>query len=84
MHVLPAADDPDTTTPFAYTRRADRGRPELLIAGLPPEIAHGLLLRVAIARYGRDRIHLQQVVWPDPKGRLPWVSGCDVDPASSR
>jgi hypothetical protein len=43
MHVLPTADDPDTTTPFAYTVGLTAHHPELLIAGLPPEVAHGLL-----------------------------------------
>src|SRR4051794_22533027 len=43
MHVLPTADDPDTT-PFAYTvGLTAHDYPELLIAGLPPEVAHGLL-----------------------------------------
>jgi hypothetical protein len=43
MHVLPTADDPDTTTPFAYTVGLTAHHPELPIAGLPPEIGHGLL-----------------------------------------
>ncbi|PWU60465.1 hypothetical protein DLE60_10950 [Micromonospora globispora] len=25
--------------------------------------------------YGRDRVRLQQIVWPDPQGRFPWDSG---------
>jgi hypothetical protein len=122
MHVLPAADDPDTTTPFAYTvGLIAHDYPELLIAGLPPEVAHGLLNDLAgrvydkadrfthgqrisdliadydavlvegapidellpglaIARYGRDRVRLLQVVWPDPQGRFPWDAGYDFDP----
>lgn len=122
MHVLPTDDDPDTTTPFAYTvGLSAHDDPELLIAGLPPEVAHGLLNDlagrvydraerfthgqriddliagydavlvegapidellpgVAIARYGRDQVRLQQVVWPDQQGRFPWDAGYDVDP----
>jgi hypothetical protein len=122
MHVLPTEDEPDTVTPFAYTvGLTAHGYPELLVAGLPPEIAHGLLNDlagrvydqarrfahgqrigdliagydavivdgpprgdllpgVAIARYGRDQVRLQQVVWPDPQGRFPWQDGYDIDP----
>jgi hypothetical protein len=122
MHVMPAEDDPDTEIPFAYTvGLTAHGYPELLIAGLPPEIGHELLNDlatrvydqarrfthgerigdlivghdavivdgppreellpgVAIARYGRDRVRLQQVVWPDERGRFPWEAGYDVNP----
>ncbi|MDG4834181.1 DUF4262 domain-containing protein [Solwaraspora sp. WMMD1047] len=122
MHVLPTYDDPDITTPFAYTvGLTAHDYPELIIAGLPPEVAHGLLNDlagrlydkaerfacgqrisdliagydavlvegapidallpgVAIARYGRNRVRLLQVVWPDPQGRFPWDAGYDVDP----
>jgi len=122
IHVLPTDDDPDTSTPFAYTvGLTGHDYPELLIAGLPPEAAHGLLNDlagrvydkaerfthgqrisdliagydavivegvpidemppgVAIARYGRDQIRLQQVVWPDPQGRFPWDAGYDFNP----
>ncbi|SCF42720.1 protein of unknown function (DUF4262) [Micromonospora matsumotoense] len=104
--MLPTDDDPDTT-PFAYTvGLTAHGYPELITAGLPPEIAHSLLndlarrvydraerfthgqrIRnliagydaiiidglptadllpgMAIARYGRARVRLQQMVWPD-------------------
>jgi hypothetical protein len=121
MHVLPTDDDPDTTAPFSYTiGLTGHGYPELLIAGLPCEIAHTLLNDlagrvygkaqrfthgqrvddliagypavvvegdlvehlwpgVAVARYGRDRLRLQQVVWPDPAGRLPWEPGYAYD-----
>jgi hypothetical protein len=64
MHVLPAADDPDTTTPFAYTvGLTAHDYPELLIAGLPPEVAHGLLNDLAGRVYDRaDRFtHGQRV-----------------------
>jgi hypothetical protein len=120
MHVLPE-EDPDTSTAFAYTvGLTAHDYPELLIAGLPTEIAHALLNDlagrvydqaqrfthgqrisdliagydaiivdgapsddllpgVAIARYRRDRIRLQQVLWPDPQGRFPFDAGYDVD-----
>ncbi|SCG77824.1 DUF4262 domain-containing protein [Micromonospora inositola] len=34
---------------------------------LHPGTAHG--------QYWRDRVRLQQIVWPDPQGRFPWDSG---------
>jgi len=121
-HVLPTDDDPDTTTPFAYTVGLTAyDRPELLTAGLPPEVVHcllndlarrvydtaerfthgqrvsdliadhdaiiidgppthDLLPGMAIARYGRHQIRLQQLVWPDQQGRFPWDSGYNFGP----
>ncbi|MEV6299406.1 DUF4262 domain-containing protein [Actinoplanes sp. NPDC051861] len=29
----------------------------------------------ALARYGDDRVHLHQVVWPDPWDTFPWQEG---------
>ncbi|MEV5691989.1 DUF4262 domain-containing protein [Micromonospora globbae] len=29
----------------------------------------------AYARYGADRVRLQQIVWPDKHGRFPWDDG---------
>ncbi|BCL14684.1 DUF4262 domain-containing protein [Micromonospora sagamiensis] len=29
----------------------------------------------AYARYGNDRVYLQQIVWPDKHGRFPWDYG---------
>jgi Domain of unknown function (DUF4262) len=120
-HVLPTDDDPDTTARFAYTvGLTAHGYPELLIAGLPPEIAHELLNDLAgrvydkaerfihgqritdliagydavivrgpatddllpgaaFARYGKDRVQLQQIVWPDREGRFPWQPGYAFD-----
>jgi len=34
----------------------------------------------AYARYGTDRVRLQQVVWPDPQGRFPWDAGYQYPP----
>ncbi|WP_433458430.1 DUF4262 domain-containing protein [Micromonospora sp. CA-248212] len=121
-HVLPTDDDPDTTTPFAYTVGLTAHHyPELLIAGLPTEVAHCLLNDLArrvydtaerfthgqrvsdliagydaiiidgsptddlvpgmaIVRYGRHQICLQQLVWPDQQGRFPWDSGYSLEP----
>ncbi|MGX4657846.1 DUF4262 domain-containing protein [Micromonospora sp. SCSIO 07396] len=119
-HVLPT-DDSDTT-PFTYTvGLTAHDHPELLTAGLSPEIAHSLLNELAhrvhdraerfthgqrihnlitsydaiiidgpptddllpgmaIARYGRARVRLQQMVWPDQQGLFPWETGYDLDP----
>ena len=122
MHVLPTDDEPDTTTPFAYTvGLTAHGYPELVIAGLSVEVSHALLndlaLRVydkaerfihgqrvtdllagyeaaivegpattalhpgaAFGRYGRQRVRLQQIVWPDAQGRFPWEDDYAYDP----
>lgn len=121
-HVLPTADDPETTAPFAYTvGLTAHDYPELITAGLPPEVAHSLLNDLArrvydkaerfthgqrisdliagydaiiidgpptdellpgmaIKRYGRDQIRLQQLVWPDQQGRFPWDNRYNFDP----
>ena len=34
----------------------------------------------AFARYGKDRVTLQQVVWPDQHGRFPWEPQYAIDP----
>jgi len=34
----------------------------------------------AIARYGKDKVALQQAVWPDPHGRYPWDPGYAYGP----
>jgi hypothetical protein len=49
----------------------------IIIDGPPTD---DLLPGMAIARYGRHQIRLQQMVWPDPQGRFPWESGYDLDP----
>ncbi|GIJ08417.1 DUF4262 domain-containing protein [Micromonospora andamanensis] len=48
-----------------------------LLAGYDAIIVEGpatdaLLPRAAYARYGKDRLRLQQIVWPDPHSRFPW------------
>ncbi|MBC9006800.1 DUF4262 domain-containing protein [Micromonospora aurantiaca (nom. illeg.)] len=121
-YVLPTDDGTVTTAPFAYTvGLTAHDYPELITAGLPPEVAHSLLNDLArrvydtaerfthgqrlsdviagydaiiidgpptdellpglaISRYGRDRIRLQQMVWPDQQGRFPWDDGYGFDP----
>lgn len=39
--------------------------------------ANGPLLQptIALSRYHRRNIHLQQCVWPDPQGLFPWQDG---------
>jgi hypothetical protein len=117
VHVLPSDEDPADAVPFAYTvgLTADT-QPELIIAGLPPDLSHQLLNEVAgrvheegarfqhgrrvadlivdqdvviltgspttvlwpgaaLARYGRDRVRLQQLVWPDSENLFPWQEG---------
>ncbi|NED50964.1 DUF4262 domain-containing protein [Micromonospora aurantiaca] len=112
-YVLPTDDGTVTTAPFAYTvGLTAHDYPELITAGLPPEVAHSLLNDLArrvydtaerfthgqrlndliagydaiiidgpptddlmpglaISRYGRDQVRLQQMVWPDQQGRFP-------------
>ena len=118
--VLPTLNEPGTA--FAYTvGLTAHDFPELLIAGLHPNIAHTLLNTLAapvwdraeryehgqritdllaahhvvivdgpasvalfpgaaVALYGRDRVRLQQVVWPDPRGHFPWELAYHLGP----
>ncbi|MFJ2081298.1 DUF4262 domain-containing protein [Micromonospora chokoriensis] len=53
-HVLPTDDDPDSTAPFAYTvGLTAHDYPELITAGLPPEVAHSLLNDLASRVYDK-------------------------------
>ncbi|GIF12388.1 uncharacterized protein DUF4262 [Actinoplanes teichomyceticus] len=121
VHVLPSDEDPADAVPFAYTVGLTAGdRPELIIAGLPPDLGHQLLNELAgrvheegarfrhgrrvsdliidqdvvivsgaptadlwpgaaLARYGRSRLRLQQLVWPDPGNHFPWQTAYDAD-----
>ncbi|WP_433289377.1 DUF4262 domain-containing protein [Micromonospora sp. CA-244673] len=45
------------------------GYDAVIIDGDPTEQLHP---GGAIGRYGRDRVRLQQVLWPDRHGRFPW------------
>lgn len=45
------------------------GYDAVIIDGDPTEQLHP---GGAIVRYGRDRVRLQQVVWPDRHGHFPW------------
>lgn len=33
----------------------------------------------AYARYGQQRVRLQQIVWPDPHGHFPWDAAYTLD-----
>ena len=65
----------DQATRFRHGQRvAD------LLAGYDAVIVDGaateaLYPGAAYARYGTDRVRLQQVVWPDRHGRFPWDRG---------
>ena len=55
-----------------------------LLAGYDAVIVQGpatgkLHPGAAFARYGRNRVHLQQIVWPDAEGRFPWEGGYAFD-----
>ena len=130
MLVVPGEEQTVLTASYAYTvGLASHNFPELLIAGLDPQVAHELLNdlaqrvwyraerfshgsriddlidgydavvvdaqptgpitpEAAIARYGVDRVRLQQVVWSDQLGRFPWDPGyefaADVQPLIGR
>jgi hypothetical protein len=61
--------------PFTHGQRvAD------LLVGYDAIIVEGpatdaLLPGAAYAQYGKDRVRLQQIVWPDPHSRFPWDDG---------
>lgn len=46
---------------------------DVIIVGGPATDA--LLPGMAYARYGKERVRLQQIVWPDPYSRFPWDDG---------
>ena len=52
------------------------GYDAIIVEGAP---ADDLYPSAAIARYGKDRVRLQQVVWPDEHGRFPWDPGYALD-----
>jgi hypothetical protein len=53
-HVVPTEEDPETAVPFAYTvGLTGHGYPEMVISGLPPEVAHRLLNTMAQRVYDR-------------------------------
>jgi hypothetical protein len=49
-----------------------RDYPAVIIDGTATDLLHP---GTAHARYGADQIRLQQIVWPDPDGHLPWEPG---------
>jgi hypothetical protein len=70
----------DRATRFRHGQRVGD-----LLAGYDAVIVDGaateaLYPGAAYARYGTDRVRLQQVVWPDRHGRFPWDPGYDHDP----
>ena len=117
IHVFPSRDDPPTTAAFTYTvGLTAHDHRELILAGLPPEIAHTMINDLAsrvydkaerfahgqlindvlagyaavivdgppndhlhpdavFALYGRDKVRLQQLLWPDQHGRFPGDDG---------
>lgn len=52
------------------------GYDAIIIEGPPTD---DLYPGAAIARYGKDRVRLQQVVWPDEHGRFPWEPDYALD-----
>lgn len=59
---------------------AHRQRIDDLIAGYEAMIVEGsateqLVPGTAFARYGPDRVHLAQIVWPCPHSLFPWQDG---------
>ena len=65
----------DTGARFTHGQRVSD-----LIAGYDAVILEGpatddLHPGAAYARYGRDRVRLRQIVWPDPQARFPWDDG---------
>ncbi|TDB84086.1 DUF4262 domain-containing protein [Micromonospora fluostatini] len=48
------------------------GYPAVIVEGPATEALHP---GAAHARYGADRVRLQQIVWPDRQGRFPWDDG---------
>lgn len=53
------------------------GHDAVIIEGPATEELHP---GTAYARYGRGRVTLQQIVWPDPRGRYPWNPGYAYPP----
>ncbi|MCW6004295.1 DUF4262 domain-containing protein [Micromonospora sp. CPCC 205371] len=56
-----------------------------LLAGYDAIIVEGpateaLYPGVAFANYGKERVTLQQVVWPDRHGHFPWEPEYTIDP----
>jgi Domain of unknown function (DUF4262) len=70
----------DQTARFTHGQRLGD-----LLAGYDAVIVDGpateqLYPGAAYARYGTDRVLLQQVVWPDRQARFPWDAGYQYPP----
>ncbi len=70
----------DTAARFTHGQRiADLlvGYDTVIVDGPGTEALHP---GAALARYGADRVRLQQIVWPDRHGRFPWDTGYEYPP----
>jgi Domain of unknown function (DUF4262) len=81
----------DKAQRFAHGQRLDdllAGCVAVLVSGRLRHDEHGIWPGFAISRYGRQRVRLLQVVWPDTHGRYPWDDGfefeSDVQPVIGR
>lgn len=70
----------DQATRFTHGERLSdvlAGYDAIIIDGTPTEHLHP---GIAFALYGRDKVRLQQLVWPDKDGLFPWESGYGYPP----
>ncbi len=70
----------DTGARFSHGQRINDllvGYDAVIVDGPATEALHP---GTAYARYGSDRVRLQQIVWPDPHGRCPWDPGYQYPP----
>lgn len=66
--------------PLVHDQRLDDlivGYDVAIVDGLATEALHP---GTAYARYGKDRVRLRQIVWPDKHGRFPWDDGYAYPP----
>ncbi|WP_328463542.1 DUF4262 domain-containing protein [Actinoplanes sp. NBC_00393] len=62
---------------FPHVAAQESANPRASVDGSPNDYLHP---GVAFALYGRDKVRLQQLVWPDQHGRFPWESGYEYPP----
>jgi hypothetical protein len=73
----------DKAQRFAHGQRIEDllvGHVAVLVSGPVPHEDDEMWPGLAIARYGRRRVRLLQLVWPDTQGRYPWDDGFDLAP----